>query len=31
MANKVKELASRITLKHDIEANWNRATTFVPK
>ncbi len=31
MANKVKEIASRLILKHDIEANWNRAETFVPK
>lgn len=31
MANNVKEIASRIVLKHDIEANWNRAETFVPK
>jgi hypothetical protein len=31
MATNVKEIASRVLLKHDIEANWNRATTFVPK
>lgn len=31
MANKVKEIPSRLILKHDIESNWNRATTFVPK
>ena len=31
MANKLKEIASRVVLKHDIEANWNRAETFVPK
>jgi hypothetical protein len=31
MANKVKEIASRLVLKHDIEANWNRAETFIPK
>ena len=30
MANKVKEIATRIILKHDIESNWNRAETFVP-
>ena len=30
MAKTVKELNSRIVLKHDIEANWNRATTFIP-
>ena len=28
---KTKEIASRLVLKHDIEANWNRAETFVPK
>ena len=26
-----KELKSRIIHKHDIEKNWNRATTFIPK
>lgn len=31
MANKVKEIPGRLILKHDIESNWNRATTFVPK
>lgn len=31
MANKVKEIPSRLILKHDIESNWNRATTFIPK
>ena len=31
MAKTVKDIAGRIVLKHDIEANWNRATTFVPK
>ena len=31
MANKLKEIASRVVLKHDIETNWNRAETFVPK
>lgn len=30
MAKTVKELNSRIVLKHDIESNWNRATTFIP-
>lgn len=30
MANKIKEIPGRITLKHDIESNWNRATTFIP-
>lgn len=31
MAKTVKDIASRVILKHDIEANWNKATTFVPK
>ena len=31
MANTVKELAGRLVLKHDIEVNWNRAETFIPK
>ena len=31
MANKVKEIAGRLVLKHDTEANWNKATTFIPK
>ena len=31
MANKVKEIPSRLILKHDVESNWNRAQTFVPK
>lgn len=31
MANTVKEIASRVILKHDIEANWNNAGTFIPK
>ena len=31
MDNKVKEIPGRLILKHDIESNWNRATTFVPK
>lgn len=31
MANKVKEIAARLVLKHDTENNWNNATTFVPK
>ena len=31
MANKVKEIAGRLVLKHDIESNWNRASSFVPK
>ena len=26
-----KEFASRIVHKHDIETNWNKATTFIPK
>lgn len=26
-----KEIASRIIHKHDIETNWNKATTFIPK
>lgn len=25
-----KKLKSRIVLKHDIEANWNKASTFIP-
>lgn len=28
---KVKEIPGRLILKHDIESNWNRAVTFVPK
>lgn len=31
MANTVKEIASRLVLKHDTEANWNNAKTFIPK
>ena len=31
MAKTVKEIASRLILKHDIESNWNRAETFIPK
>lgn len=31
MANKIKEIASRIILKHDVEVNWNKAETFIPK
>jgi hypothetical protein len=31
MANKVKEIPGRLILKHDIESNWNRAETFIPK
>lgn len=31
MANIQKEIAGRLILKHDIESNWNRATTFIPK
>lgn len=31
MGNKVKEIPGRLILKHDIESNWNRATTFIPK
>ena len=31
MANKVKEIPGRLVLKHDIESNWNRAETFIPK
>ena len=31
MANKVKEIPGRLILKHDIESNWKRAETFVPK
>lgn len=30
MANKIKEIASKVILKHDIESNWNRAKTFIP-
>lgn len=30
MANE-KEILSRITHKHDIEANWEKATNFIPK
>lgn len=26
-----KELKTRIQHKHDIEANWNKATNFIPK
>lgn len=29
--NKVKEIPGRLILKHDIESNWNRAVTFIPK
>ena len=29
--SKVKEIPGRLILKHDIESNWNRAVTFVPK
>ena len=28
---KEKNVNARIQLKHDIEANWNRAETFIPK
>ena len=29
---KIKEIPGRLILKHDIEANWNRAAgTFIPK
>ena len=28
---KEKNINARIQLKHDIEANWNRAETFIPK
>ena len=31
MAKTVKEIASRIYLKHDVEANWNKAVTFIPQ
>ena len=31
MATKTKEIAGRLVLKHDIESNWNRASTFIPK
>ena len=31
MANKIKEIPGRLILKHDIESNWKRAETFVPK
>ena len=31
MANKVKEIAGRLILKHDSEENWNKATNFIPK
>ena len=31
MANITKEIASRIIHKHDIESNWNRVPSFVPK
>lgn len=26
-----KNISSRIINKHDIEANWNKATNFIPK
>ena len=26
-----KTLKTRVVLKHDTEANWNKATTFIPK
>jgi hypothetical protein len=28
---KVKEIAGRLVLKHDIEVNWNKAESFIPK
>ena len=28
---KVKEINSRIINKHDIEVNWNKASTFIPQ
>ena len=28
---KIKEIPGRLILKHDIESNWNRAESFVPK
>ena len=31
MATKTREIAGRLVLKHDIESNWKRASTFVPK
>ena len=31
MSNKTKEILSRIILKHDIEENWNKASSFIPK
>lgn len=31
MGNKIKEIPSRLILKHDIESNWKRAETFIPK
>ena len=31
MANIQKEISCCLILKHDIESNWNRATTFIPK
>ena len=31
MAKTIKEIASRIYLKHDVEKNWNKATTFIPQ
>ena len=31
MGDKIKEIPSRLILKHDIESNWKRAETFVPK
>ena len=27
----MKEIKSRIILKHDIEENWNKAESFIPK
>ena len=30
MANIIKEIASRVILKHDIESNWNRVESFIP-
>ena len=31
MANNEKLLKTRMQQKHDIESNWNKATTFIPK
>ena len=31
MANKVKEIAGRLILKHDSEENWSKAVNFTPK